>query len=417
MSKAKLRKQLIEDILKQRAKSANHRCRPRLSSFVITSVDSKTKQRVSRDVAYLQDYGDRLKAIQELIHLQHPTNLAAIYHKLDINGTGIISVSDLEAGLNFLRVPWRQVTGLTRAQLHGLLDKDRLGTVDILEFLGMESVAPQPNWSSLPLVEQWENYCNKVMESILVDDPVIGEGDLSNRREFDAAAIQRSIDKHPPSSTDFSAMSREDFDYIQSSVRKIEKFLMDCNENKRDMAKLKQDFQNVTEAEEKKAEQHRLREEQEEKRRRLKAEAGRALLSDSGGKRRSIFGGKAVELNGFKKPSVDELPGFFSLTNPTLISESEISFRKFLKNLKVPLSEGDRVRTAFSRVLVDKQFLEEEDFNMVMQILLRVPAHLAAATRFQGYWTSLKAHVSGTKIDLSKFLEWFASFTHPPSVS
>ena len=367
-TRSKLNKLIAEicEERKARTTAVPERCRPRLPSVMIPSVDPVSHKKIMLEVGHLQDYPDRLKAIRELIKLQFGSDLSFVYRKLDINGTGMISVEDLFIGLKYLSISWQQVTGLTRVQLEELLDSSN-GLVDIMDFLGIESVAPVSDWSSLPLVDQWEQYCQKVTESIIYDSSVfVTRKPIPDMRVGD----------------------------IQSLVHKIEDSLRDYNENKRYMLKLRTEFQNVTEQEDKKAELARHREEIEAKQRQLKAEAGLALLGD-GARRLSIFGNNTtIEFSGFKKPTEDELINYFALSNPTLLTVEEKEFRQFLKKHKIHIKRGDYIRKIFDKYHPIGE--SESKFNAFMKELL-------PGKPVDGYWTSFS---SSGDFSLFFFVQW-----------
>jgi hypothetical protein len=344
-----------------------------------------------------------------------------------MNGSGQLSLVELVDGMKNLRVPWQQVTGLTRAKLFSLVDPTKSGRVDILEFLGKDSLTARRDWSELSPLEQWEEYANKVIDldltSMEYSVPLWSESgsELVQKLERLEEASRRKLNRILRSSISQDqrvfldlvksgstcTMSREDLDYIQTRVVRIEKFLKDFNENKRDLVKIKLNLANVTESQERLAELKRKREEEEREKQRRKTEAGMALVSD-GDSRISIFGNKStVELGQFRDPREDELDKFFSLTNSSLVDQSELEFRQLLDKLGLTLVEGDKVRASFRRNSSKKSGEETLDFSEFASTMQDLQG-TTALSRLSGYWPSLS--VARGSVNLSEFLTWYSSF-------
>ena len=389
------------ELAEQRSRTAD-RCRPRIPHVFVSVHDRSSRTRSHVDVAYLQDYGDRFAALRELIRIQF-NSVTDIFHKLDKNGNGKLTVPELMDCLTYLHVPWQQVSGLTRMEFTNLVDSQGLGIVDILEFLGAMGLTPRLPWSCLPPIEQWEEYTNKILELDLLNlEPskplwwsVIDTGNPV------ADSSRRRIDHLIDSSMATVFVSREDLDYIQTKVRRIEKFIRDFNDNKREVAKLKNDLQNVTEAEERKAESNRRREEEENEQRRLKQEAGLALVMNESGTKRSIFGNRnRVEFSQFGKPCEDELVAYFDTHRN--IEEKEVMFRQFAKSKGLSVFAADRIRRLFDKHTSGGR-VDEVSFIKIVDELVDVDL---PTTKLRQYW--LAASAGGTEsLDLFGFISWF----------
>jgi hypothetical protein len=401
------------------------RCRPRIPHVYVTVHDRHKRSTSHVDVAFLQDYDDRYAALRELIRIQF-NSVTDIFHKLDLNGNGRLTVEELMDCLTNLHVPWQQVSGLTRVEFSNLVDCHNTGIVDILEFLGAMGLTPRLPWSALPPLEQWEEYTNKILELDLMNmepcQPLwwsVLDGtsrqthglvtmNIIKRSSLDVAERLMSPSSSRDKQGDFSRttvyLSRDDLDFIQTKVRRIEKFLRDFNDNKRELCKLKNDLQNVTEAEERMAESNKKREEEEIEQRRLKQEAGLALVMNESGTKRSIFGNRnKVELSQFRKPSEDELVNFFDTRKN--ININELAFREFLKTRGLSLFAGDRIRRVFERH-AGTCITCEETFSVVMADLVDsdIPQ-----SKLKQFW--LSASVGGTvSLNLLSFISWFTAF-------
>ena len=400
------------------------RCRPRIPHVYVKVHDRHNRLSTHVDVAFLQDYIDRYAALRELIRVQF-NSVTDIFHKLDLNGNGRLTVEELMDCLTNLHVPWQQVSGLTRVEFSNLVDEQNSGVVDILEFLGAMGLTPRLPWSALPPLEQWEEYTNKILEldmmnlepcqplwwSVLDDSSrqttMHGLVNIIKRSKPEVAERLMSPASPLISHADFSRttvyLSREDLDFIQTKVRRIEKFLRDFNDNKRELCKLKNDLQNVTEAEERMAESNKKLEEEENEQRRLKQEAGLALVMNESGTKRSIFGNRIkVELSQFKKPSDDELVNFFDTRKQ--INMHELAFREFLKTRGLSILAGDRIRRVFERY-AGVCVTCEETFSVILADLLDsdIPP-----SKLRQYW--LTASVGGAvALDLLTFISWFTT--------
>lgn len=410
----------LKQVIEKKDASVHERCRPRVVRLEVNAFDPRVKRKNKVDIAFLQDLPDQLDALRKCAVIMFGSS-TEIYRRLDVNGTGSLTVRELEAGLQNNGIPWQQVTGWTRVQLFNRVDPGKSGAVDILEFLGKEELTARPHWSELSTLEQWEEYSNKVIDLDLMNLEYSGPlwcksgSGLARKLEALEESSKRKLNRLLQNSTYLNprsfdekrthAMSREDLDHIQTKVVQIEKFLKDYNENKRDLIKIKMDLANVTESQERLAEMRRRREEEERERQRRKTEAGMALVSD-GNSKISIFGKKSlVELTQFREPTEAELPLYFSLTNPSLLNESEIQFRNLLKSLNMSLVEGDKVRRAFLSHCSSKDgFMNIDEFGNAISDLIDMTLPL---TRLQLCWSSAS---SDDRLSLDQFVSWFSTF-------
>lgn len=415
---------LLTQIRKKKDPTLPERCRPRVLRLEVTSFDPASKLTRRVDVAYLQDIADQLGALRQCILVMFGS-CTEIYRRLDVNGSGSLSILELEKGLANLHVPWQQVTGMTRVELFKRVDPYKSGTVDILEFLGRQELTARPHWSQMDVLDQWDEYANKVIDLDLTNMEYNGPlwsstasgSDLMKKLESMEEASKRRLSRNSrldPAVFDMhrKVLAREDLDFIQTKVVKIEKFLKDYNENKRDLVKIKLDLANVTESQERLAELKRKRDEEEREKQRIKTEAGMALVSD-GGFKISIFGKKApVELSQFREPTEDDLPHFFSLSsNSGLVEESEIEFRNFLGNVGMSLVEGDKVRGQFLKHCSQDSppSIGIHEFGRILSDLLKSSS--LAQSRLHGYWTSVSSAKLNNRISLFEFIAWYSSFS------
>ena len=364
------RLKLLRDLLEKSQKPCGiERCRPRIPKLFVTVTDPYTRAVSQTDVAHLQDYPDRMRALRECIEIMFGSS-TEVFRKLDVAGCGTLSLSELDKSLCSLRVPWQQVTGLTRVQFFKILGGG--GRIDILEFLGKPGLTSRPHWSQLPLVDQWDDYCKKVIEL-----------DLTNLQYAPPLWGDVCLDTHcRPGPASEGHLAREDLEFIQSKVVRIEKFLGDFCENKRDLVKLRSDLAGVTEGQERQSELRRQREEDEREKQRIKTAAGMALVTD-GDTKISIFGKKSV-LSVFSNP--DELEHAFDLED--LVSAPEIAFRDLVKQCGLSLTQGDRVRDTLTTHSADQTSLTEPEFDLALRSLLGIPRN-QPAPRLAGFWTTV----------------------------
>ena len=369
------RLKLLRELLERSQKPRGlQRCRPRIPKLLVTVSDPYSSARTQRDVAYLQDYPDRMRALRECIEVMFGSS-TKVFRKLDVTGSGTLSLSDLDKGLRSLRIPWQQVTGLTRVEFFKLLGGG--GRVDILEFLGKPGLTSRPHWSQLSLLDQWEDYCKKVIDLDLTNleyNPPLWNG-ISTPS---AATPLTVVDPNHAA----QRLAREDLEVIQSKVVRIEKFLNDFAENKRDLGKLRMDLASVTEGQERQLEIRRQREEEEREKQRIKTAAGMALVTN-GDTKISIFGKKNV-LSVFEQP--EDLEHAFDLES--LVSPDEIAFREMVRRSGLSLSQGDRVREAFAAHASDRSSLSSIEFDLAIRCLLGIPA-AQPAPRLAGFWTTV----------------------------
>ena len=383
-SSREARIKLYEEIIgRARAPEPLHRCRPKLPIIGVQSVDPDTKELSTVDVSYLQDYPDRLDALRECIEVMFQSS-TEVYKRLDLDGCGTLTFEELEKGLKRLHVPWQQVTGLTRAELFKLLGRDR---IDILEFLGKPCLTSRPHWSQLSLRDQWEDYCNKVLDLDL--------GNTSCSPPLWAGMASK--EKRHPSPNASTPLNREDLDYIQSKIVRIERFLSDFAENKRDLIKLKLELSTVTESEDRVAEMKRKRDEEEKEKERIKREAGMALVTTGDGSGKISIFGKRSNISVFNEPSKDALEDAFS----GIVPDEERQFRILLSEVGLSLIRGDRIRSAIKAVTNrnSPEVLYRDDFEAIIKYVMKVTPH-----RVVSDWVSLSQGRLG--ISLREFLSF-----------
>jgi hypothetical protein len=393
----------------------NWRVRPRLPHLLIRTTRSNMGSRVV-DVAHLQDYPDRLSALRECIWIMYDS-VTEVYRRLDRHGNGSLTLAELGNGLNKLHVPWQQVTGLTRVQLFDLIDPTSSGFIEILAFLGKTLLTPRPDWTSLSIQEQWDEYCKRVLDmdmTYMIPNPPIWNTVFRSRVGDECDTKLRRMKTDPRFNSRLiksdgnpgELLSREDLDFIQTKLVRIEKFLKDFNENKRELTRIKHELSNITECAERASEQKRRREEEERERQRVKTEAGMALVRSENG-RISLFGRqRGVHLSQFEKPNEIDLLSFFCLSNPGLISRDEMHFRNLLRNIGLSLIDGDKVKALFVKHTGTPIEVNEIQFVFVLRDLLKMPPELVPTPRFRGYWVS--AGGGKEKLSLHDFLWWYA---------
>ena len=372
-SSREARMKLYEEIIgRSRPPESIQRCRPKLPIIAVKSIDPESKETTTIDVSYLQDYPDRLDALRECIEIMFQST-TEVYKRLDLNGCGQLPFDELMKGLKRLQIPWQQVTGLTRAELLKLVGS---GPVDLLTFLGRTQLTSRPHWSQLSLKDQWEDYCNKVI------DLDLGNTSCSPPLWSGMTSSAKSNSIRTPSTVS-TPLSREDLDYIQSKIVRIEKFLGDFVEHKRDLMKLKHELSSVTESEDKAAEIKRKREEEEREKQRIKRAAGMALVSTDGINKISIFGNRN-NLSVFSEPSKDQLVDAFS----GIVGEEERRFRELLNDVGLSLFMGDKIRSALKRATNAEypQDISQKSFETTISNLLSVPP---TQHRMVSDWVSL----------------------------
>jgi hypothetical protein len=329
------------------------RCRPRLPALPVRAWDKGTGNSMTVDVAHLQDSRDPLAALRECVNIMFRSS-TDLYKRLDVDGSGSVTSQDLEARLRMLGVPWQQVTGLTRAELLQLLGK---GRINIIEFLGKPCLSPRPHWSQMSLREQWEDYCCRIVDLDLINtscSPPLWE--------------KLVAEELPPKQLEDVPIFREDLELIQGKIVRIEKFLSDFVENKRELVKLRLELSSVTESEERVAEMKRKREEEEREKQRKKRAAGIALVTTEGNSKISIFGKKGSR-SLLGEPSKDDLVNAFA----GIVADDELVMRNMYKELGLPLILGDKVRSAIDLNQLHGN-VSQEEFGRIIKQLTSAPS-------------------------------------------
>lgn len=365
------RLRLYEDLVgHSKSSESAPRCRPKVPMIIVKVHDSDQKERIA-NVAYLQYYPDRLRALRECIEVMFPST-TDVYKRMDLDGCGKLSFKELEAALRRLHVPWQQVTGLTRWELLRLLGDER---VDILQFLGKPGLTTRPHWSMLSLRNQWEDYCKKVME-LNLEAASCCPPLWSNVGTMGEVILRRPSTVSVP-------LSREDSEYLQSKLVRIEKFLGDFAENKRELMKLKIELSGVTESEERLAEMKRRKDEEEREKQRIKKAAGMALVTTDGDNKISIFGKKG-QLSVFSQPTYEELPHAFS----GLVNQEDIALRNLYKEVGLSLLLGDRIHSAI-RTVTSQNVINQHEFIHIMKYLRNISDENSGSSRIFSEWVSV----------------------------
>jgi hypothetical protein len=414
------------------------RCRPVMKSLEIVCYDPATKEKSRTDLAYLQEWPDKLSALRELLRAKFGSS-SEILRKLDMNGRGILSLPELEAALASSHVPWQQITGLTRNELFRLLDRDNSGSVELSDLLGTMYRTPRAEWVTLPLSEQWKDYCHKIIEidfeNLIYSKPLWEyqtneeEADAHRREEQVKHRLsmskKRAIELLRSGGVDISTITKylldggeaatddrmgfvsdqirhDDLDDIQSTVRRIENHLKDFSDQRRDLFAVRHHLAQVTEAEERRMADQRKKDAEEAEALRLKQEKGKALVA--GGK--GLFNRTDEVLivdRHFRPPTEDELVDFFNINNVT--DEEERVFRSLCKTVGINIIVGEKIRSLFA----GRKTVDEEQFYRILHQLKNVPDGIDMTLRFRPHWISAKKNK--LEISQSEFLHWYHAHT------
>jgi hypothetical protein len=337
----------------------------------MVKVHDSLNREVMVNIAYLQLYSDRMRALRECIEVMFPST-TDVYKRMDLDGCGTLSFKELETVFRRLHIPWQQITGLTRSELLQILGS---GRIDILQFLGKPGLTVRPHWSSLSLRNQWEDYYKKVYD-LNLDSTACCPPLWSN-----IGPLEEAIRLRP--STISGPLAREDSDYLQTKVVRIEKFLADFAENKRELMKLKMELSGVTESEERLAEIKRRRDEEEREKDRIKKAAGMALVTTDGNNKISLFGKKG-QSSVFNEPSRDDMLNAFS----GLVDEKDLARRKLYTEVGLSLLVGDRIHAAM-RKYTNQDNIYQNDFELIMKDLRKILTARTGIAKIVAEWVSV----------------------------
>lgn len=226
------------------------------------------------------------------------------YKSLDCNGNGDVSISEFIDGLNRLKIPWQDLTGLhKREDLFKCFDQDGSGQVDLKELFPDEAAeqarlrATTPEWWSSWVRKnhdctggdcrqpKWVNDTEASLQELLVEKRQQDQAharrrwmkETMKRLRFNGkspAACRQVVASHiaigtgPRDEQGVRAISKDDvqtlrrsyFDDVNAEVRKVQKIVYDLRTQRRDLQQSRHHLSSVT-TESKKAQEERERKE------------------------------------------------------------------------------------------------------------------------------------------------------------
>merc|ERR550537_1642149 len=91
-------------------------------------------------------------------------SLRSVWRYLDGNGSGSLSFTEFEEGIEGSGLNWKTITGcVSMKELFNLFDSDGSNDVSLVEFLGFPDVEEAPkDLSKEPIENAWKRYVNAV---------------------------------------------------------------------------------------------------------------------------------------------------------------------------------------------------------------------------------------------------------------
>lgn len=343
---------------------------------------------------------------------------------VDLNGNGLLSSTEFMMGLQALRIPWKELTGLDDVnELFQMFDTDNSGEVDLEEFLGYPN-ALEADWRTLDEQGAWRNYITKVKmtttkmtraakwERVMMDytkkalEKQRAAGDPEAARvKLRSEILQHGVE-HPEvkkyrigmlDDVEIMRVRRMQQTQLDDQRRKMDHAMKDLQEYRREFARMQRDLTDVAAEDEK----QKAREEAAERERQQRSQ-GIGLEKPGGGGRRCLDS---------RPPPEELLVSWFNETSPDLeLDEGELKIREIARDLDIPIPEVEKVKAVFDKYDEDGSGqMEKEEFDMMMTDLicvgrlkgLEVPPGL-----LNEQWKQVDHDGSG-EVDFDEFAEWY----------
>jgi Ca2+-binding EF-hand superfamily protein len=114
------------------------------------------------DVCQLRKFENPLERVREVLTITSGSVQRA-FKKMDLNGNGLLSYTELKQGLEMFKVPWEHLTGCPMIRLFRLFDTSKCGNVNVNDMVGY-TVTETIDWAHMTVDQQWDYYGKKVEE-------------------------------------------------------------------------------------------------------------------------------------------------------------------------------------------------------------------------------------------------------------
>jgi len=349
-------------------------------------------------------------AIRGAVLIRAEGNIQNACAVFDVNGNGVVSITEFEMGLQQLKIPYQQFSGFTTVKnLFRALDVDGSGTIELAEFFELEDLEfMEKDLANMSTQEMWMDWCSRTAKPIPNTRKARWTGwsidqleDLDKRKREhkqrrqdtkslfqlghrDPAVLCRHL---PGDGRDNQLVRRTWLDTVTSSSKRTRRCIADLGGARRELGALNASLLELGEEARKQDEERQRVEMQEMRRRQMGAFADGLANSCSG-------------------PNADEMVTMWSSYHNDL-PEAEKELRRIAKELEIPLADAETIKKEFDMYDQDGSgSIEKHEFLQVLSGLLQVEPEEIPPGRVSDYWKELDTDGQHS-VDFQKFLEWY----------
>jgi Ca2+-binding EF-hand superfamily protein len=305
-------------------------------------------------------------------------SMRSAWRLLDSNGSGSLSYTEFVDGIERTKVPWKEITGLTRLKdLFNLFDVDGDKEVSLVEFLGFPDVDDEPPSAKkgpVPTSTMWKKYINNVKLSPMT---------CSRQSKWKTMAplqYQLEVEHHPAELEKIAEMARKPDDEIaqlkrvhvneiEDKGRRITEKLKVLNSYTEAFRACKSDLTDVTIGSKKDREEAEELEKLEAAKKKFKGMTSVAV-DDPQRKlmREATEATKKLEGDGVahkSKPPDDLIHDYFAEKH---LEEDEREFRDLTRRYEIPMWDACKIREYFQTYDADGSgAIDREEFALVVR--------------------------------------------------
>mmetsp|Transcript_84179 Transcript_84179/g.225067 ORF Transcript_84179/g.225067 Transcript_84179/m.225067 type:complete len:482 (+) Transcript_84179:1140-2585(+) len=349
-------------------------------------------------------------AIRGAVLIRAEGNIQNACAVFDVNGNGVVSITEFEMGLQQLKIPYQQFSGFTTVKnLFRALDLDGSGTIELAEFFELEDLEfMEKDLANMSTQEMWMDWCSRTAKPVpharkakwtgwsvdQLEDLDKRKREHKQRRQDTKSLFQLGhrdpavLCRHlPGDGRDNQLVRRTWLDTVTSSSKRTRRCIADLGGVRRELGALSASLLELGE-EARKQDEERQRVEMQEMRRRQMGAFADGLASSCSG------------------PNAEELVTMWSCYHNDL-PEAEKELRRIAKELEIPLADAETIKKEFDMYDQDGSgSIEKHEFLQVLAGLLQVEPEEIPPGRVSDYWKELDTDAQNS-VDFQKFLEWY----------
>jgi len=307
-------------------------------------------------------------------------SLRTVWRMLDSNGSGSLSYTEFADGIERTKVPWKELTGLTRLKdLFALFDVDGDKEVSLVEFLGFPDVDDEPPSSAkgpVPTSTMWKRYINQVKLSPMKctrkskwnsQPPLHYELEVEHHH----AELEKIAEIARKPDDEIANLKRVHINEIEDKGRRITEKLKILNTYTDNFKTLKEDLTDVTIGSKKDREEAEELEKLQAAKQKFKGMATMEVDPQRALMREATESTKKLEGQGVSHSSKPPGDQIFEYFNEKHLDDEEREFREMTRRYEIPMWDACKIRDYFKSYDEDGSgAIDREEFAMVVKDIL-----------------------------------------------